>query len=100
MTGPVGHSKTTGFLFSFNRAEEDLNAIVNATVPPSETNPSGNLNENVATPTRDTEFSIRLGHKFDDEIARRWSTKCDKRNPRKAAFVTSFPMGDDRSGIH
>jgi hypothetical protein len=26
VTGPVGHSKTTGFLFSFNRAEEDLNA--------------------------------------------------------------------------
>ena len=66
VTGPVGQSKTTGFLFSFNRAEEDLNAIVNATVPPSETNPTGNLNENVATPTRDTEFSIRLGHKFSD----------------------------------
>ena len=32
----------------------------------AETNPSGDLNENVATPTRDTEFSIRLGHKFSD----------------------------------
>ena len=66
VTGPVGHSKTTGFLFSFNRAEEDLNAIVNATVLPTESNPSGVLNENVATPTRDTEFSIRFGHKFSD----------------------------------
>jgi hypothetical protein len=66
VTGPVGHSKTTGFLFSFNRAEEDVNAIVNATVLPSEMNPSGVLNENVAAPTRDTEFSIRLGHKFSD----------------------------------
>jgi hypothetical protein len=66
VTGPLGHSKTTGFLFSFNRAEEDVNAIVNATVPVSETNPAGNLNENVATPTRDTEFSIRFGHKFSE----------------------------------
>lgn len=66
VTGPVGHSKTTGFLFSFNRAEEDLNAVVNATVLPTPSNPSGALNENVATPTRDTEFSLRLGHKFSD----------------------------------
>jgi hypothetical protein len=66
VTGPIGHSKTTGFLFSFNRAEEDVNAIVNATVPVSETNPSGVVNENVAAPTRDTEFSIRFGHQFSD----------------------------------
>jgi hypothetical protein len=66
VTGPVGRSKTTGFLFSFNRAEEDLNAVVNATVVPTTSNPSGVLNENVATPTRDTEFSIRIGHKFND----------------------------------
>ncbi len=66
VTGPLVHSKTTGFLFSFNRAEEDLNAVVNATVLPTATNPVGNLNENVAAPTRDTEFSIRLGHKFGD----------------------------------
>jgi hypothetical protein len=43
-----------------------VNAIVNATVPVSETNPSGVVNENVAAPTRDTEFSIRFGHKFSD----------------------------------
>jgi hypothetical protein len=66
VTGPVAHSKTTGFLFSFNRAEEDLNAVVNATVVPTAQNPTGNFNANVPTPTRDTEFSIRLGRKFSD----------------------------------
>jgi hypothetical protein len=66
VTGPIANSKKTGFLISFNRAEEDLNAVVNATVLPTASNPQGVLNENVATPTRDTEFSVRVGHKFSD----------------------------------
>jgi outer membrane receptor protein involved in Fe transport len=66
VTGPLLHSQKTGFLVSFNRSEEDLNAVVNATVPATTANPQGILNENVPTPTRDTEFSVRVGHKFSD----------------------------------
>jgi len=67
LTGPVLHSKNTMFLLSFNRAEEDLNAVVNATVAPTPDNPSGVYNVNVPTPTRDTEFSLRVGHQFGDK---------------------------------
>lgn len=64
LTGPVAHSKDTTFLFSANRAEEDLQAVVNAVVPPTPTNPSGIENVNVPAPTRDSEFSLRVGHQF------------------------------------
>jgi hypothetical protein len=64
LTGPILHSKTTMFLFSFNRAEEDLNAVVNATVAPTPDNPDGIYNVNVPAPTRDTEFSLRIGRQF------------------------------------
>ena len=67
LTGPVLHSKNTMFLFSFNRAEEDLNAVVNATVAPTPDNPSGIYNVNVPAPTRDTEFSLRIGHQFGEK---------------------------------
>jgi hypothetical protein len=67
LTGPVLHSKNTMFLFSFNRAEEDLNAVVNATVAPTPDNPGGIYNVNVPAPTRDTEFSLRIGHQFGDK---------------------------------
>jgi hypothetical protein len=67
LTGPVFRSKNTMFLFSFNRAEEDLNAVVNATVAPTPDNPNGIYNVNVPAPTRDTEFSLRIGHQFSDK---------------------------------
>ena len=67
LTGPVLRSKNTMFLFSFIRAEEDLNAVVNATVAPTPANPNGVYNVNVPAPTRDTEFSLRIGHQFSDK---------------------------------
>jgi Carboxypeptidase regulatory-like domain/TonB dependent receptor len=67
LTGPVVHSKNTMFLFSFNRAEEDLNAVVNATVAPTQGNPDGIYNVTVPAPTRDTEFSLRIGHQFTEK---------------------------------
>ena len=67
LTGPLDHSGKTGFLFSFDRSEEDLQAVVNATVVPTAANPTGRFNKNVPTPTRDTEFSFRLGHRFTDK---------------------------------
>ena len=64
VTGPVPHSKNTAFLLSANRAEEDLDAVVNATIVPTPENPNGIFQANVPAPTRDTEFSIRLSHVF------------------------------------
>jgi hypothetical protein len=64
LTGPIGKSKNTSFLLSANRSEEDLVAVVNATVVPTPGNPNGIFQENVPAPTRDTEFSMRVAHQF------------------------------------
>jgi hypothetical protein len=66
VTGPIPHAPKSAFLFSFNRAEEDLDAVVNATVAPTPAYPDGIENINVPAPTRDTEFSLRAGHQFTD----------------------------------
>lgn len=66
VTGPIPFARKSAFLFSFDRAEEDLDAVVNATVVPTPDNPFGVYNVNVPAPTRDTEFSLRTGHQFSD----------------------------------
>lgn len=66
VTGPIRFVPKSAFLFSFNRAEEDLDAVVNATIAPTPDNPDGIYNVNVPAPTRDTEFSMRVGHQFSD----------------------------------
>ena len=67
VTGPIPHAKNSGFLISFNRAEEDLDQVVVATLAPSTTDPSGIFQDNVPAPTRDTEFSVRASHQFGDK---------------------------------
>ncbi len=67
LTGPIPRLKNTMFLFSLNRQEEDLEAVVNATVAPTPDNPLGIYNVNVPAPTRDTEFSIKVGHQISDK---------------------------------
>ena len=67
VTGPILHSKNSGFLVSFNRAEEDLDAVVLATFAPTAVNPTGLFQNNVPAPTRDTEFSTRASHQFGDK---------------------------------
>jgi hypothetical protein len=67
LTGPIPHLAKSSFLGTFNRAEEDLDAVVNATILPSPANPSGALGANVPAPTRDTEFSLRIAHQFGDK---------------------------------
>ena len=67
VTGPIPHFNKSSFLFSVNRAEEDLDSVVDATVVPTVSAPSGNLQANVPAPTRDTEFSIRGAHQFGDK---------------------------------
>jgi hypothetical protein len=59
-TGPIRIIPKSSFLASFNRAEEDRDAVVSATIP------SGAYQANVAAPTRDTEFSLRAARQFSD----------------------------------
>jgi Carboxypeptidase regulatory-like domain/TonB dependent receptor len=66
-TGPLPGLAKSSFLGTFNRAEEDLDAVVDATVLPTPANPAGFLEANVPAPTRDTEFSLRLAHRFGDK---------------------------------
>ena len=65
-TGPIFFAPKSSFLVSFNRAEEDLDAVVSATLLPTPADPSGIFQANVPAPTRDTEFSARAAHKFSD----------------------------------
>ena len=67
LTGPLARLKNTMFLLSVDRREEDLAAVVNATVAPTPDNPLGIYNANVPAPTRDTEFSFKVGHQITDK---------------------------------
>jgi hypothetical protein len=66
VTGPIKFIPKSSFLGSFNRAEEDLDAVVKATIAPTLANPSGIFQANVPAPTRDTEFSLRAAHQFGE----------------------------------
>ena len=66
ITGPVKFLPKSSFLGTFNRAEEDLDAVVHATGVPTPVNPTGRLQANVPAPTRDTEFSLRGAHQFGE----------------------------------
>src|SRR5579863_4413282 len=67
VTGPIPHFNKSSFLGSFNRAEEDLESVVDATLVPTPANPTGAFSANVAAPNRDTEFSLRGAHQFGDK---------------------------------
>ncbi len=69
VTGPIPHAAKSSFLASFDRAEEDLNSVVDAFVEPTPRNPTGALDANVASPNRDTEFSLRAAHQFNASSA-------------------------------
>ncbi len=66
VTGPLVFARKSSFLASFNRAEEDQDAVVSATLAPTLANPSGSFSANVPAPTRDTEFSLRAAHQFGE----------------------------------
>jgi Carboxypeptidase regulatory-like domain/TonB dependent receptor len=59
VSGPLFNGKTTSFLFSVNREEEDLQSVVFARTP------TGLVSENIANPTRDTDISFRINHQLD-----------------------------------
>jgi outer membrane receptor protein involved in Fe transport len=67
LTGPIWKAKNSSFLASFNRAEEDLDAIVIATLAPTPDSPDGIFQANVPAPTRETDFSTRAAHQFGDK---------------------------------
>ena len=64
LTGPIKFLPRSSFLGTFNRGEEDLDAVVHASVVPTVSNPTGRFQANVPAPTRDTEFSLRAAHQF------------------------------------
>lgn len=66
LTGPVGQSKTSSFLFSGNRQEEDLQSIVFAR------GLSGPIEETVASGKRNTQISFRVSHQFDQDHTAWW----------------------------
>ena len=61
LLGPVGDGKTTSFMFTGQRQEEDNQAIVFAQTP------SGPIHENVAAPQRNTDFSIELNRQHSQK---------------------------------
>jgi outer membrane receptor protein involved in Fe transport len=61
--GPVGRSKTTSFLVSAAREEEDLVAVVFAQ------GPQGLINQNVPTPQVNSVASLRISHQITDRQA-------------------------------
>ena len=67
VTGPIFFAKKSSFLGSFNRAEEDLDSFIYATIAPTTANPTGLFQANVPSPTRDTEFSLRAARQFSDK---------------------------------
>jgi hypothetical protein len=69
VTGPFPHAPKTSFLGSFNRVVYDQDSVVSATIEPTPADPSGAYTANVYTPSRDTEFSTRVAHKFSDGTA-------------------------------
>jgi len=66
VTGPIFFAPKSSFLASFNRAEEDLDSVVSATIEPTSSDPTGAFQANVPAPTRDTEFSLRAAHQFGE----------------------------------
>jgi hypothetical protein len=65
VTGPIFFAPHSSFLGTFNRAEEDLDSVVSATVASAAGSPTA-FQANVPAPTRDTEFSLRAAHQFGD----------------------------------
>jgi hypothetical protein len=56
--GPVGRGGHTSFIASASHREQDTAAVVNAI------GPNGPVNENVLTPNRNSQYSIRVTHDF------------------------------------
>jgi hypothetical protein len=58
LSGPVGRGGHTSFIASASHREQDTAAVVNAV------GPSGPINENVLTPNRNSQYSLRVTRDF------------------------------------
>jgi hypothetical protein len=58
LSGPVGRGGHTSFIASASHREQDTAAVVNAV------GPTGPINENVLTPNRNSQYSLRVTHDF------------------------------------
>src|SRR5262249_21977105 len=61
LLGPIGDGKRTSFMFTGQRQEEDNQAIVFAQLP------TGLVHQNVAAPTRNTDFSIEINRQHSEK---------------------------------
>jgi hypothetical protein len=59
-SGPIGDGKKTSFLFGVEREEEDLQSVVFASTP------AGVISQNVAFPSRETDFTFRVNHQIGE----------------------------------
>lgn len=66
VTGPIFFAPKSSFLASFNRSEEDSDAVIFANIQPTADNPSGAFSQNLPAPTRNTNFSVRAAHQYSD----------------------------------
>jgi hypothetical protein len=74
LLGPIGDGKTTSFMFTGQRQEEDNEAIVFAS------GPGGAVHENVPAPQRNTDFSIELNRQHSEKTT--YSIRFHYRNLR------------------
>ena len=74
LLGPIGDGKTTSFMITGNRQEEDNQAIVFAEMP------AGPVHENVPAPQRNTDFSIEMNRQYSDKTT--YSIRFHYRNLR------------------
>jgi hypothetical protein len=58
LSGPIGHGGHTSFITSASHREQDTAAVVNAV------GPNGPIIENVLTPNRNSQYSLRVTHDF------------------------------------
>ncbi|HEX4576728.1 MAG TPA: carboxypeptidase-like regulatory domain-containing protein, partial [Edaphobacter sp.] len=68
IAGPVGRGGHTGFIASASYRQQNTAAVVNAIGPIGPSGPKGPIigpiNENVLTPNRNSQYSIRMTHDF------------------------------------
>ena len=76
LLGPIGSGKTTSFLVTANREENDLQAVVFAQ------NAVGPLREIVPAPATQTEFSAKITHQFNDKQVVFWQYTYEDRSTK------------------
>jgi hypothetical protein len=85
LSGPLFNAKTTSFLFSATRQEEDYQSPVLAQTP------TGLDQENVPTPRRNTTIAFRVSHQFGENHVVSWQYN-DREFPTKNQNAGGFVL--------